>query len=429
MGKFWTGVARFFAVLLAITFAIMTMVALLLVNVDRGLLNAGTYKNVLARQQVYARVPRILAEQLVTTMNYNPCAANPLLCENPSPEFTTCAKTALGNQQYTSLVGGARQPSEAESQKLQACVEKYDPNLQSQPASANSSNGTPTFFRSISASDLESFISELLPATELQTLSENILDQGFAYLNGEQSTITISLVSLKQRLDSPAGLDAFLKLIRSQPACSDELLLAMTGELETGKGELTLCRPPEAILTGLAPLIQTTLQAEAATIPDTRVISPQAGPNPTSFGPLGSGPTGGIRVARLIMRLSPDLPLVLLLFISFLVVRTPKGWLRWWGIPIFFGGLLSLGLAISTTVFFEQAWLAILANRIPPNLSLGLVNLGHDVLHAIFQTLMVGIVVSGISLFVLGLGMWIGSGFIKNKNEADAAPVPIPPEA
>ena len=96
------------------------------------------------------------------------------------------------------------------------------------------------------------------------------------------------------------------------------------------------------------------------------------------------------------MRLSPDLPLLVLLFISLLVVRSPRGWLRWWGIPIFFSGLVALGLVIASTVFFDQAWLAVLANRLPLYLSPALVNLGHDVVQAILHTLLVGVTGSAI---------------------------------
>jgi hypothetical protein len=84
-------------------------------------------------------------------------------------------------------------------------------------------------------------------------------------------------------------------------------------------------------------------------------------------------------------------------------------------------------LAISASVFFDRAWFAVLANRIPPFLSPGLVNLSHDVVQAILHTVMVGITGSGIIMIVLGLGMWIGSGFIKTMNESGPALAPNTP--
>jgi predicted PurR-regulated permease PerM len=169
------------------------------------------------------------------------------------------------------------------------------------------------------------------------------------------------------------------------------------------------------------------LTYEATQIPDSQVITPQVGTHPTSFGPLGSGLTGGIRLARLIMRLSPILPLLILALITLLVVRTVRDWLRWWGIPIFFSGLLCLGLAVIVTVFFDQAWAAILANRVPSFLSPGMVSLIHDVVQAILHAVMVWITGSGILMIVLGLGMWIGSGFIKSRTNPDIPPLSLPP--
>jgi hypothetical protein len=428
MGKFWMGVARFFAVLFAIAFVVLAMVSLLLVNIDRGLLNAGTYKNALARQQVYSRVPRILAEQLVMTMNYDPCTTNPLMCEGNSPEFMKCAKTALGEARFATLSTGTQQPGEADKQLIQPCIDKYGTGSQSQDSIVQG-GGPPPFMKSLTVSDWETVISTLFLTDKLKAMTENLLDQVFAYLNGQQDTVKVSLVDLKSHINSQAGMDAILEVIRAQPACTPPQIEEMQAALDSGQGEMLLCRPPEDKLAKMVPQIRVQVDTYASQIPDSKIVlSPDSGENSGS-GPFGGGLSGGIRMARLIMRLSPDLPLLLLLFVTLLAVRTPKGWLRWWGIPLFFSGLLSLGLAISTTVFFEQAWLAILANRIPPYLSLGLVNLGHDLLRAIFQTLMVGIIGSEIFLLVLGLGMWIGSGFIKRKIKPDTSPAPIPPAA
>lgn len=415
MHKFWTVVARFFAALIAIAFVVTAALALLLVNVDRRLLDSGTYKRVLAEQQVYARMPRILAEQLVTTMGYNPCAANPLVCEDAPPEFHTCARQALDEERYDILAANLEHPTEADLRLIRPCVDLYGVGQQ---ADVEASGGPPPFMKSFGMAEWETIIAALFPPEELKAMAEETLDQVFAYLDGRQDTASISMVALKNRIAGPAGLEAVLGIIRAQPPCADLQVGQILAGLAGNGGELLGCRPPDEVLTLMSVPIQVSLRLFASQIPDEQVLfTPESGENSASPGPLGNGPVGGIRLARLLMRLSPDLPLLLLLFISLLAVRTAKGWLRWWGIPFFFAGLLSVVVAVTVSAGFEQVWLALLAGRIPPYLSLGLVTLGHDLLRAVFQVFMNGVGFHGVLLSLLGLGMWIGAGRIEPKAE------------
>jgi hypothetical protein len=434
MRKFWSGVAKFLAVIFAIAFVCTAIGALLLTSIDHRLLSSATYKTALARQQVYARLPRILAEQLVTTMNYNPCTANPLACEGASPELLDCAKNKLGDQRYLALTTGGQPFTEDDRVKIQPCLDKYGTNLQpssgAQQTAGTPSGGPPPFMKSLGVAEWETVISKLVPPAELRTTTEDLLDQVFAYLNGQQDTVTISMVSLKNFIRGQNGLDAILEIIRAQAPCTPQELADMQAALNSGQGNMILCRPTDDELGPMKGQIQAQLIQYASQIPNERVIlSPATGENSANPGPLGSGPTGGIRIAHLVMRLSPDLPLLLLLFISLFVVRDPKSWLRWWGIPLFVTGLFSIGISVTASAAFEEVWLLILANRIPPNLSLGLVTLGQDLARAVFQSLFGGVTIGGIILGLLGLGMWIGSFFIKSRSEPEApavSPEPVP---
>ena len=189
----------------------------------------------------------------------------------------------------------------------------------------------------------------------------------------------------------------------------------------TGSGDGSVfCRPPDDVLGQVKPDIRSQLDKYLIEMPDQQVLlSPDTGENSSSNGPLGKGLPAGIRLAHLIMRLSPDLPLGFLLLVSLLAVRTLKGWLRWWGIPIFISGLLSLVWALFISASFERGWVDLLASRIPSTLSLGLVTLGHDLARAILQSLTGTIIFTSLLIAVFGIAMWIVSAFVKTPGKPE----------
>ncbi|KAF0107430.1 MAG: hypothetical protein FD146_1908 [Anaerolineaceae bacterium] len=399
---------KFFAVILSILFVVTMLAAIVLYNIDSRLLSASTYKSALAGQQVYARIPRILAEQLTVSMTFNPCAENPFVCENITPEFKDCAAQKLGQERFNILAPGAETPTEAEKQLLQPCVDQFLPQDTGEGA-----GGPPPFMQSLTAADWETIIATLLPPDDLKMMAESLIDQTFAYLNGQQDTVTVSLVPLKNRISGQPGVDALLGLIRAQPPCGEAETDAMTTTLQGGSTPEIFCSPPEDKLQELKPDIQNMLANTAGTIPDEKVLlTPESGENSASGGLVGA-----FRAAHLILRLSPEVPLGILLLITLLAVRTPKSWLRWWGIPFFITGLLAAAAAVLMSFTFEQVWITLLASRIPPYLSLGLVELIRSLVRAVMRRLTAGILVGGLLFAIPGLGMWIGSSFVKPEPE------------
>ncbi|MBU4226371.1 MAG: hypothetical protein KKC71_11210, partial [Chloroflexi bacterium] len=112
MRKVFTFFARFIAAIFAILFVITAVLALLLFNVERQLFNPNLYKRALTEQQIYKHLPGIIGELLTTSMSYNPCAQNPLVCEDISAELRACYTQRLGEERYTALTSGQDQPTE-----------------------------------------------------------------------------------------------------------------------------------------------------------------------------------------------------------------------------------------------------------------------------------------------------------------------------
>src|SRR3990172_12217307 len=133
MGKFLGAVLHAAAQLLAGVFSLLfvaaTVLVLTLISVDRALLNADTYKRALAQQGIYERIPALAAEQLgaLETFIANPCAENPLTCriDGASPELQSCLTAALTEEALVEIGSFKREPTEAELQLAQPCLDLY----------------------------------------------------------------------------------------------------------------------------------------------------------------------------------------------------------------------------------------------------------------------------------------------------------------
>lgn len=485
MRKFFTVIARFIATIFAILFVITTILALLLTTVNRQMLNANLFKNALAEQNIYERLPEIVGVALTSSFLSDPCAQNQLACniEGASPELHACLTNALGPVAFQAIGSGQRSPTDSELQLAQPCLDQYgsrqttnnflpgetlpnaSPDVQTcvkqaigeqaynelfsnqrlptetenqlmSPCFAQSGtdgpgggSGMPSFMQNLAAADWQTILTILLPPDDLQTMTESTLDQMFAYLNGETDTVTVPLDKLKERLAGPAGTDLIIQLINSQPPCTMQLLVQMASG--TSNGGMILCKPPEFVLPIMVSLLQELLNTAATKLPDQATIikPPSPGTLPSGTGPFGTDPITTIRTVRLIMRLSPLLPLAFLLLVTLFAVRSPKSWMRWWGIPIFVSGTIALGLGISVLPALNTAWTMFIVPRIPPFFPADIAGIGLELVRSIVHTITEVIVLQAIILLAVGLAAWIGSSFIKTKNKPDvpvSQPTPAP---
>jgi hypothetical protein len=252
----------------------------------------------------------------------------------------------------------------------------------------------------------------------LRSETEGVIDQVFAYLNGQQDAVSLDLTPLKSRLVGSVGQDVILGLIRAQPACSLQQIAQIMLNAVGGQ-QISICRPPDSLLNQVTPIIQAALTQITAQLPDEVVI---ISPNSTLGNISANSLATTVRYARLIMRLSPDLPLGFILLISLLVIRTPKNWLRWWGIPLCVTGLVAAVGALVLTSSFERIWTVQIAPYLPSSLATGLIALGHDLLRAVFQAWLDGLLVTCIFYCLLGLAMSIGSIFIRDGHHSKLSP-------
>ncbi len=398
---FW----RFLSIALAFFFVISTSLALVLYNLEREAFSPARYEQILSEHNVYERVPALLAETMVIAINYDPCKENPIACaaENASPELENCLIETLGEDAYTAISSYERPPTEAELRRTASCLQDYSEYEPSQ-------EGPPPFLQNLTANDWEIIFSTLLPPEATRLLIHQTLIQTLAYLNGQRESVQINLRPVKARLGGPAGVEAFLQLLAAQPACSPEQiarLIAIGTGMDSGE-DFTLCNPPPQMLNAAMPVLQEQVSAFASEIPDEITILPQE---------PGAGAPKGLRSLRLIMRLSPLMPMGILLGITLLAVRTLRTWLRWWGIPLLIAGLLGAILGWLLTPLFDLIFIAFVTTNLPPFFPGNVIELIYDVTAGVVQSILEPVVLQAIAIAAIGLLAVIGSLFAREEAE------------
>ena len=379
----------------------------------RSFILTTNYKAALLKEDVYAGLPDIIGEMLVASATYDPCAENPIRCEEMAPAMAACYIRELGDERFVKLASGETEPLPAEQRLIQACFDQHG----SLAADTNDEGGIPLYLKNLRAEDWAAVIRHILPPGELQTMTEEALDGVFAYLKGDAARAVLSLGTIKDRLEGATGDEVLRQLITAQPKCTDELIDLITGKRTMD--ELVLCNPPELLLPLALSTTRLMLNEAIATIPDEVVLLPPKGD--------GTGAADAqlwVRRARLIMFLSPLLPVLFLGLVTLFGVRSPKGWLRWWGIPFSItGGLAALG-SLSTTLAWKPAWEKWVMPRFPAYLGENFSSLVRDLAGSLVNDLSLWLGLAGLLLLLLGIALWVGAKFARKKVLPELRPSP-----
>ncbi len=266
----------------------------------------------------------------------------------------------------------------------------------------NLGSSAPAFMQRLTPAQWKNLVATLLPEGQLQRMTEETINQVLAYLNGETRTPAISLLPLKQSLAGPAGLNAALTIIHAQPDCTLQQIAAIIASLNQGE----LCNPPKAMLDLFQPVIQTELQATSAAIPSEVVIVPDAN------SPSQQTALGFLRLLRFIIRLSPLIPLALLLGITILVVRSFKSWLAWWGWPLMLTGLPGMFIGFSGAPLFRAAAEHALSKNLTISLPPEVVNSIRSLADAALREMLKPAGWESLAMFIVGLLMVIAALYL-----------------
>jgi hypothetical protein len=170
--------------------------------------------------------------------------------------------------------------------------------------------------------------------------------------------------------------------------------------------EIQFCNPPAELVPMLTPVIQGQMQAAAMAIPDQLTLL---------SAPPQNDPRDKLQTVRMVMRLSPILPLGFLLLMTIVTVRSLKNWLEWWGIPLFITGGLAAFLGLAGASVFGTIFQELLANRISSFLPALLLDSANALATAMLQAMFLPILWQGLGIGFIGLGMAMAGYFVKDK--------------
>jgi hypothetical protein len=147
------------------------------------------------------------------------------------------------------------------------------------------------------------------------------------------------------------------------------------------------------------------MQLAASIIPDqvTLVTAPEQ-----------NDPRQRLERIRFFMRLSPLLPLMTLLALTVLIVRSLNEWLKWWGIPFAVTGLITLIMGVLSAPIFSAILVRFLSIRLPTYLPSFLLEFTGDFASAMVRALLGPVLWQGLIFLIIGTAM-AGTGYFVKK--------------
>jgi len=273
------------------------------------------------------------------------------------------------------------------------------------------SSGIPLVIQGLSVRNWEVFVRALLPADTLKEMGDQALDSLIDFLEMRTDTAVVSLTPLKASLVSDTGVRAVFILLATQPDCTLAQVADLTLAILT-KGQLQFCNPPAQMTGLLKPLVGLALQATSSSIPDQWIVASQAG------SPAQDDPRQRLQRYRLLMRLSPLLPLAFLLAITALAVRSLHSWLRWWGYPFLVSGLSAVLIGIAGAPLFRSFSQFIVVRYAPAYLPEILLDYAGELAAAMVRELLIPVVWQATVLASIGAAMLLVSLLTRPRTQA-----------
>ena len=163
-------------------------------------------------------------------------------------------------------------------------------------------------------------------------------------------------------------------------------------------------------------------------VPETAIIIKPPSPSiPTGLRALfGEDWQTALQKINMALPYAPLFPLALLLLLALFTVRSLRGWMRWWGIPLFLAGLLTLMLGIVLFFMFDQLWMKYVLNSLPSVLASGFGDITQDVARSLTKDLAKRLMFESGILTLLTVGILYASSFVQPPPDPSLPPLAQP---
>jgi hypothetical protein len=336
--------------------------------------------------------------------------ANNSLLDGASEKARTCARQRLGDEIYTALANTERPATLAETQVIEMCIEESA----APPASAipGLSDGQRALLKNLTPAQWDALIFHVLPPDDAQSMLESAFAELVSFFKGEADTARMPLAPLKAHLTGEAGETLITLLLDSQPTCTPEQQAQIeAGDFGDDEAPPILCAAEGDTLRKLTAELQRRLNDAASEIPeDAALIDPLPEIAPSGIWRLlGNDPQVVRQKIYTGIRFSPLFVLFLLLLLALFGVRSLRGCMRWWGIPIFIAGLITLGIGFAGLSRFDWAWERYAVPEIPSAVDSNLSEMGRQLTQALVNDLSKWMVLEAGMVVLVALAVLIGS--------------------
>ena len=392
MRKVISVIFQIIAAILALITIIAMSVVLLMSSLHRTLLDPRAYQQAFRRNQVYERLPVAVAAEfsLVRELAAGPCAE--LVCAIHDTEFQSCIAQEISMEAINEILNGRRVPTATEEQSAGACLDGFVHASQPDELWNQGKLGTAgtALLKALSRDQWKELILYILPPVDVKETLDTTTSELISYFRGETDTVQVSLVIIKKRLTLHGDEVLSLLQVKSLPACTAAQEAQINApEFGSGATPPIFCATTGETLQKLSVDLQRRLSETAAEIPDQAVLisppSPSTPPALKSF--MGENYQAALQKINENLPNSPLLIMTLLILITLFAVRSLRGWLRWWSIPVFIGSLLVLIVGAVIFFMFDWIWIRFVLPYLPAAMTSGFGEISRDVARSLSNDL------------------------------------------